>query len=388
MTSAVYFGSPRQARLEANETLPAKLDLILEQLHLRERVKGEIVAIKMHTGHTLSYSTIHPLFIRKVVQAVKDGGGSPFVTDVLWDTMASETRGYSSEVLGCPVYPTTGLRDEYYYSHAYKYKNIEEWRVAGMIQDASFLINFAHAKGHPMCGYGGAFKNLALGCVTGYTRSQIHDTVHYDRYWFRDLCTDEETRLRIINACPFGAIVDDKEKAGELHLHFEPCTQCGRCLQVAPKGSLKIDPVNFWSFQEACAISASRTMSTFEEGKAVHLVLATQMTPVCDCFGFTSMSILPDAGIFGSDDIVAVDTAVLDSTGRTPLIEENIPTSMEVCRLEGKHPFTWIHGPLKDPYKVVEYGERLGLGKREYELQDVQPVEQVFRPRMGYIPAG
>ena len=39
MPSTVYYGSPRQARLEANETLPAKLDLILEKLNLRDRVK-------------------------------------------------------------------------------------------------------------------------------------------------------------------------------------------------------------------------------------------------------------------------------------------------------------------------------------------------------------
>ena len=39
MSNEVYFGSPRQARLEAKETLPAKLDLILDALHLRDRVK-------------------------------------------------------------------------------------------------------------------------------------------------------------------------------------------------------------------------------------------------------------------------------------------------------------------------------------------------------------
>ena len=39
MPSVVYFGSPRQARLDANETLPAKLDLILNRLNLRERVR-------------------------------------------------------------------------------------------------------------------------------------------------------------------------------------------------------------------------------------------------------------------------------------------------------------------------------------------------------------
>ncbi len=57
MSNKVFYGSPRQARLEAKETLPAKLDLILEQLHIRERVKDEIVAIKMHTGNNIVYST-------------------------------------------------------------------------------------------------------------------------------------------------------------------------------------------------------------------------------------------------------------------------------------------------------------------------------------------
>src|ERR1044071_5004204 len=53
MPSKVFFGSARQARLEAKETLPAKLDLILEQLHLRERVNKETVVIKMHTGNNM-----------------------------------------------------------------------------------------------------------------------------------------------------------------------------------------------------------------------------------------------------------------------------------------------------------------------------------------------
>lgn len=386
MPSVVYYGSPRQARLEASETLPAKLDLILEQLHLRDRVKGEIVALKMHLGNNLSYSTIHPVFVRKVVQAIKDGGGKPFICDVDWDVAQAEQRGYSTEVVGCPVYPIGGLRDRYFYAHAHPFKNIQEWKVGGMVEDASFLVNFAHIKGHPSCGFGGAFKNIALGCMIGETRGAIHDTNHYDRYWFRELCPDTEMRQRIIAACPHGALVEDKHHPEDLHLHCEPCNQCGRCLRVAPAGSLKIDAINFWAFQEACAISTSITLSTFEPGKMVHFALATHMTPVCDCFGFTSLPILPDAGIFGSDDIVALDQAVLDMTAKKPLIEENIPTSMEVHMREG-HPFRWLHGPLKDPYKVVEYGEALGLGSRSYDFVDVLPVEDIRPEPMGYISA-
>ena len=51
MASTVYYGSPRQAQLKAEETLPAKLDLIIEKLKIRERVKDETVAIKLHLGN-------------------------------------------------------------------------------------------------------------------------------------------------------------------------------------------------------------------------------------------------------------------------------------------------------------------------------------------------
>jgi uncharacterized Fe-S center protein len=171
-----------------------------------------------------------------------------------------------------------------------------------------------------------------------------------------------------------------------MHLHMEQCNQCGRCLKVAPPGSLKIDAANFHTFQEACAISTSLTLSTFDPKKVTHLSLATQMTPVCDCFGFTSMPILPDVGIFGSDDIIAIERAVLDATAGMRLIEENLPLAMEIHTRVG-HPFQQIHGPLKDPYLVTEYGEKLGLGSRDYELVDVLPLEKVERSALPYIPA-
>lgn len=386
MKSTVFYGSARQSRLEAKETLPAKLDLIIERLKLRERVKDEMVAIKMHTGNNMVYSTIHPVFVRRVVQAIKDGGGKPFVVDVNWDAAGAEQRGYASEVIGCPVYPAAGPEEKYFYSHERPYKSIKNWKVAGLIEDSSFMVNFAHIKGHPSCGFGGAFKNIALGCMAGETRGAMHDVMHYDRYWFPEKCPDPADRQRMMQACPFEALVQDKKDPDQLHLHMEQCNQCGRCLQVAPKGSLKIDAANFSSFQEAVAIAADVVMGTFKPGKTVHMALATHMTPVCDCFGFTSMQVLPDAGVFGSDDIVALDQAVLDVTGKSQLIEDNLPTSMEVHTREG-HPFRWLHGPLKDPYIAMEYGEKLGMGSRDYELVDVLPLEKVERSSMQYIAA-
>lgn len=372
MKPKVFYGSPHQSRLTGSETLPAKLDLILNELHLRDRVKDELVCIKLHLGNDIGYSVIHPVFVRKVVQAVIDGGGKPFVADINWDVENCKTRGYTSEVLGCPIFSAAGLQDNYYYEHKWKYKNIETWKVAGMIQDASFIVNFAHIKGHPSSGFGGAFKNIALGCMVGETRSKIHDTNHFDRYWFKEKCKDRAVMQKIVDACPFEAVVFDKKNPEELHVHFEPCNQCGRCLKVAPPGSLKIDPVNFQSFQEACAISTAIVMSTFAKDKAVHLALANQMTPVCDCFGFTGMSILNDEGIFGSNDIVALDTAVLDKTANLELIKENIPYCMEPQYFKG-HPFAQLHGPFKDPYIVTQYGEKIGLGNSQYDFIDLLP---------------
>ena len=98
------------------------------------------------------------------------------------------------------------------------------------------------------------------------------------------------------------------------------------------------------------------------------------------------MPILPDAGIFGSDDIVALDQAVLDKIAESRLIEENIPTSMEVHTRSG-HPLQWLHGPYKDPYKVVEYGAALGLGNRKYQLVDVFPVAEKAWGTREYISA-
>jgi len=386
MSSSVFFGSAHQTRMEAKETLPAKLDLILERLGLRERVKGETVLIKMHTGNNINYSTIAPLFVRKVVEVVKQGGGKPFIADVDWDVEGAEKRGYSQEMVGCPVYLAAGIDEKYFYPYVRPFKNLKEWKVAGMVNDATFLINFAHVKGHPSCGFGGGIKNLALGCMVTETRSAMHDSCHFDRYWFSEMCPDAETRRKIAAACPFGALVEDKDRPEELHLHFQQCNQCGRCLKLAPAGSLRIDRVNFDSFQEACAISAGVTLSTFAPGKSVHLNLATDITPLCDCFGFTTLPILPDVGLFGGDDLVALEQATLDLTSTCRLIEENIPSSMEVFFREG-HPFRQLHGPLKDPYRVVEYAQALGLGSRSYELVDVLPLESVPRSPIGYVSA-
>ncbi len=385
MPAKVFWGSPQQSQLEGKETLPAKLDLILEKLNLRERVKDQRVAIKMHLGFDIGYSTVHPVFVRRVVQAVLEGGGKPFVTDVAPSVASAYTRGYTAETLGCPVYPAAGIDEKWFNLHPYAYCQMTEFRMGGAIEEADFLVDLSHVKGHPATTYGAAIKNLALGCMTGKTRSDMHDVSHHEAYFFKDKCPDEKTRVATRESCPYGAIVDDKEDPEALHLHYFKCNQCMRCQEVAGD-AFAIRRSNFMAFLEVNVIATKLVLDTFEPGKATFINIANNLTPVCDCFGFTGLPVLPDAGIFGSDDIIAIEQATLDKLAATPLIEENVPLSMEIITREG-HPLQWIHGPYKDPYAQLEIGEQMGLGARQYELVDVLPAVEPDFKKVPYIPA-
>lgn len=385
MAATVYFGSAHQSQLRPEETLPAKLELVLEKLQIRNRVKGETVAIKMHLGGNIGYSTVHPVFVRKVVDAVKEGGGTPYVCDLPGAVATAHMRGYCAETLGCELISTHGPLEKYVYWFNRPYKNIERWGLGGFLHDATFLIDLAHIKGHPSCGFGGCIKNLALGGFIQKTRGQIHDTNHYQPYWHKDRCPDDETRQKIIDSCPLDAIIVDKDDPTELHLHFENCNQCKRCMDVTPEQPLEIRPENFAAFQEACAIGTSIVLSSFEPEKCAFLNVATHMTPVCDCFGFTGLPILPDVGVFGSDDIVAIETAVLDEIAKLEALPANMPRCMEF-QPDAGHPFQQIHGPMKDPYIAIRECEKHGLGTHEYEFIDVLPLEE-GGPMATYVSA-
>ena len=67
MASQVLFAPMAYARYEATQTLPAKFSRMLKKSGLAERVKGKTVAIKMHVGEGITYSTIPPVFIRILV---------------------------------------------------------------------------------------------------------------------------------------------------------------------------------------------------------------------------------------------------------------------------------------------------------------------------------
>ena len=152
--------------------------------------------------------------------------------------------------------------------------------------------------------------------MDGRTRSAMHDVSEFEPYFHKDLIPDEATRVAMRESCPYGAIVDDRDDPDGLHLHYFQCNQCMRCQQVA-KGAFEIKRSNFMAFLEVVNISAKLVLDTFAPDNIRSSSTSPRtMTPVCDCFGFTGLPVLPDAGIFGSNDIVAIEKAMLDMTAQ------------------------------------------------------------------------
>jgi hypothetical protein len=366
--SKVFFASSYAYQLGGEHTLPMKLDRILDKLEFADQIKDKTVCIKMHLGGGVGYTTIHPLFVRRLVDFIKKAGGRPFVTEIAHFVPTASERGYTQEVIGCPVLSAAGFSDKYYYDYPVNYKNLASVRIAGEVWDADFLICFSHAKGHGCSGYGGAIKNIAIGAITAESRIAMHMVEHAVKYWDADKCTHFTDGCTLcIDHCPrcTARFADDRT----LHIGFHECDFCEECNDICPVGALKLSDVNPSDFQQAMARVAEGVLSSFPNGRSVFINFATNITPFCDCMSITTPSLVPDIGIFASRDMVAVEKATLDSIKTENLIPGSMIGGIRTLDIPG-HLFKKIHGV--DPYTQVFASEELGLGSTEFEIEEVK----------------
>ena len=203
------FASACPSELRANATLPALLDRMLGAWNFKKRFAAKRVAIKMHLGGNMGYSTIHPFLVGRVVKAVKDAGGIPFVTDSPNAVATAAARGYTAETLGCQLLPVAGAADKYIYSRRVNYRSMKTVELAGNIVDADAMIVLSHGKGHGHSGFGGAIKNIAMGCVDRNTRGRIHRLMSAAFEWDASKCSG---CLLCKDNCPNSAIAFNDHK--------------------------------------------------------------------------------------------------------------------------------------------------------------------------------
>ncbi|MBI2441592.1 MAG: DUF362 domain-containing protein [Lentisphaerae bacterium] len=362
--SKVYFGSAHVARAEAEASLPAKFRRILDKVDLKNLCQRNLVPIKMHLGGNLGYTTIHPVFIRILVKAIKAAGGKPFVVDGLFNTIATaHERGYTAETLGCPIVSAGGPADQHIVRRKVNFPGLDEISVFGAIWDAPCLINLAHVKGHGNCGYAGACKNIAMGCVDESTRKRLHALSgaidwHDDRCRLCGLC---------VKACDTGAITLNRKKR-KIEFFWHDCRFCLHCVTACPYEALSSKgPGGFRRFQQALARTAKTILDSFEPSRVLHINLLTNISMLCDCWGMSSPSIVPDIGVMVSRDMVAIETASLKAIKARNFIPGSLIGNRRPRT--GRHLLERIHG--KDPFVQIRALDRLGVGSPSYSLVEV-----------------
>lgn len=385
----VYYSSARAVDFDYSVSMPAKLEELLARVELKNFMDdGDYVAVKMHLGSQGAFRIVRPVFVRKIVDAVKAAGGVPFVTDTVRIPgpeylEVANANGINHLSVGAPVILADGLFGKDVVNVPAG-ELLGEIGVASGIYEAQSMIVVSHCKGHIAAGYGGALKNLAMGGIAAKNkdgmpeRGRMHFAQNTHLEWNADQCTMCQ---QCTNVCPHQAInFDDRQ----IYLDQGRCVKCARCARVCPSGAL-VAPMSAEVFQRTLAEAAKAVVGTFQPGKILYVNFITEVQPECDCMPLADVPIVQDQGILVSDDIVAVDMATLDMIGKAAPLPGS--RGEETAAQEG-HILQRITG--RDPYLPIRAAAELGLGETVYEIIEIDrksgKPQPAFNPSQDRIP--
>lgn len=365
--SAVYFADLRS---DARRNLFDKIDALLEGVDIRGRFrKGNIIAVKMHFGEKGNTSYIQPIFVRRVVERLKETGASPFLTDT--NTLYVGTRGnsvshlqtaiengFAYAVAGAPLIIADGLRGEDGVGVKVEGRHFKEVRIAGEISRSSGIVALTHFKCHEMCGFGGALKNIGMGCASREGKLAQHSN---------SAPKVDPAGCTACSECALVCPADAIEVGNVAVIDEKLCIGCGHCIAACPEGTIRIQ----WNettgrLQEKMAEHAKGAVSGKEE-KCVFMNFIMRVSPFCDCYGHNDVPIVPDLGILSSTDPVAIDQASADLVNSEAGLRG---TALKSGFEKGGDKFRGVH-PEVDWEIQLNAAEELGLGKREYDLRKI-----------------
>lgn len=149
---------------------------------------GKFVAIKMHFGELGNLAFLRPNYAKVVADLCKEQGGQPFLTDcntlypgsrknALEHLSCAQENGFWPMTTGCQIIIGDGLRgtDEL----EVPVPNGEYCKTAKIgraIMDADIFISLTHFKGHEATGFGGAIKNIGMGCGSRAGKMEQHSS--------------------------------------------------------------------------------------------------------------------------------------------------------------------------------------------------------------------
>lgn len=330
---------------------------------------GKFVAIKLHFGELGNLSFLRANYAKVVADFIKERGGRPFITDcntlyvgsrknALEHMDTAYLNGYSPFSTGCHVIIADGLKgsDDIEVPVAGG-EYCKTARIGRAVMDADIVISLAHFKGHEEAGFGGALKNIGMGCGSRAGKEEMHSSgkpvVDTDKCIGCGKCVE--------NCAHNGPHIEN----GKCTILKYKCTGCGRCINVCPMHAIHAD---YAIANELLNCKIAEYAKAVVDGRpSFHIALALDVSPCCDCHNFSDVPIVPNVGMFASFDPVALDTACADKINAQPV------NPGSVIAHEHDHPhdhFTAAH-PDTDWRAAVEHGEAIGLGTTHYELVTV-----------------
>ena len=183
--------------------------------------------------------------------------------------------------------------------------------VGGHMANYDFMIALNHFKGHPMGGYGGALKNLSIGCASANGKAYIHSAGKMEILDMEKLWTPE--------------FIGDQD-----------------------------------GFLESMAASAQAVVNYFNKKKGIiYISVMNNMSIDCDCVDHPAPVKLEDYGILASTDPVALDQACVDIINQQKVTATNDPTDMlsRINRQHGTH--------------TIDHAEKIGLGSKDYVIVSI-----------------
>ena len=365
MGSKVYY---TDLRTHNKISLPEKLKRLIKKAGIGEiDFEKKYVAIKIHFGEPGNLAFLRPNYAKAVADVVKELGGKPFLTDcntlyvggrknALDHLESAYENGYSPFSTGCHIIIGDGLKgtDEVLVPvEGAEY--VKEAKIGQAVMDADVFISLSHFKGHEQAGFGGALKNIGMGCGSRAGKMEQHSAgkPHVDVAG----CVGCKLCAKI---CAHDAISFTDKKASIDH---NKCVGCGRCIGVCHQDAIL--PAS----DESCDILnrkiAEYTKAVVYGRPCFHICLVIDVSPYCDCHAENDSAIVPDVGFFASFDPVALDVACADAVNRQPIIGNSVLGDHQHIH-EGDH-FHKV-SPNTNWMSCVEHAEKIGIGTREYEL--------------------
>lgn len=366
--SKVYFTN---LRADGNNTLQQKLARLIKKAGIADiDFENKYTAIKIHFGELGNLAYLRPNYAKTVVDIVKELGGKPFLTDcntlyvgsrknALDHLESAYINGFSPFSTGCHILIADGLKgtdDALVPVEGGEY--VKEAKIGRAVMDADIIISLNHFKGHEATGFGGALKNLGMGCGSRAGKMEMHSSGKPSVN--ADLCIGCGACAKI---CAHDAPVITNKIAAIDH---NKCVGCGRCIGVCPKDA--VEPASDEANDILNCKIAEYTKAVIDGRPNFHISLVIDISPNCDCHAENDLPIVPDVGMFASFDPVALDIACADAVNAQPIIHGSILD--EHCHEhshEGHDHFHMNH-PETNWKSCIAHAKKLGLGTDEYEL--------------------